>query len=171
MSCRVSVDHANPESRMLPLQVRSAELTVAVLARAPARPPITVACLLMTLALGACESDVLCLQDDPSAFHLVVRDRDSGARLSGVSGTVTNASISRPIVCLSNGGVEECFGWARGNSAAIHVTRPGSLPWDTTGVRVYFTGGACNRPIERDLEVRMQAAPETVESSGQGAEE
>jgi hypothetical protein len=115
--------------------------------------------LLMTLALGACGSGVDCTLDDPAAIRLVVSDRVSGALLVGISGTVTSASSSRPILCYTSSDREECFGWAASGRVAVQVTREGFVPWDTAGVQVAFTGGACSRPIMRDLVVRLQPTP------------
>lgn len=115
--------------------------------------------VILTLALGACQSDFLCPQDDPPALGLIVRDLATGVRLDGVSGTVTSRSYTRPVMCYTFNGQEACHGWAREGYAAIHLERLGSLPWDTTGVQIAYTGDDCGRPIERDIEVRMQSTP------------
>lgn len=119
---------------------------------------LAVPVLMVILTLGACQSDVACLTDDPFALHLIVRDRVSGVRLDGISGSVTSGPNTRPLVCFRDTGQEECYGWAAGSRAALHVIRTGSATWDTTGVQVTRVG-ACSRPVLRDLDVRLQPSP------------
>lgn len=114
--------------------------------------------LLVTVAvvLAGCESGAVCREDDPAALHFVVTDAVSGARLNGISGTVTSDGVSRAIGCSTASGQEECYGWASGTTASVHIEHAGSQPVDITNVAI-TRAGACNAPVLRDLEVSLHA--------------
>jgi hypothetical protein len=129
------------------------------MARQPALCPPWLSVLLLA-ALTGCQSDALCLTDDPHTFVLHTTDRVTGVRLEGISGTVKSDGRTEPIRCYRLGGVEQCFGWARGRRfATVRVERDGYLPWDTLNVPLRYEGDACRRPVEQVLDVQLTNVP------------
>ena len=121
--------------------------------RAPrvAAQAIVIACLAL---LAGCETDPVCLQDDPYALRLIPSDRGTGATIEGISGSVISGPFVRPIQCYRLGGNQECYGWASGSRATVRVERAGYVAWDTTNVPIQHVG-ACNRPVPQDMPVRL----------------
>jgi hypothetical protein len=107
-------------------------------------------------AAVGCDSGLACIQDDPPALHLTVRDQQTDQLLAGVTGTVTSDGNVRELLCPPGAGAGECSGWAARSSASIHVERAGYHPWDTTGVSIERTGGGCPRPVLKRLTIELQ---------------
>jgi hypothetical protein len=114
-------------------------------------------CMSATLALlllgTACGEDVYCLQGSYPAVLAQVTSAADGSPLLGALGVVREGGYRDSLSPLGDG--QYAAAYDRGGVYAVHIEREGYAPWDTTGITVSETGGACSTVETEQVEARL----------------
>lgn len=118
--------------------------------------------LLLVGAVGCSHGETLCAPSIATAIAIYPIDDSSGAPLAptvfataGFTG-YADTLVGPPEVYI---GPDSLAGGFRKGTYAVHAESPGYLPYDTTGIVVRLSSGACPDFITQRFTVRMSAAP------------
>jgi hypothetical protein len=110
-----------------------------------------------SLLLGTgCDEGVTCPSWSFPAVSALVTSATDGSLLLGALGEVRDGEYRDSLLALGDGHYAAAYD--RGGTYAVHIEREGYAAWDTTGVSVSETGGACSTVETEHVEARLVPA-------------
>jgi hypothetical protein len=110
--------------------------------------------ILGSLLLGTgCDEGVTCPAWSFPAVSAHVTSATDGSPLLGALGEVRDGEYRDSL--FSSGDGHYVAAYDRGGMYAVHIDREGYSAWDTTGVSVSETGGACSTVETVQVEARL----------------
>jgi hypothetical protein len=111
-----------------------------------------------SLLLGsACSEGATCPAWSFPAVSARVRSDADGAPLLGALGEVREGTYRDGLQSFGDG--QYVAAYDRGGTYAVHIEAPGFISWDTVGINVEETGGACSTVTTEDISARLSPAP------------
>jgi len=116
----------------------------------------------MSVTLGAlllgtgCEEAVTCPLGSYPAVSAHVTSAADGSPLLEALGEVRDGGYRDSLLALGDGHYAAAY--ERGGTYAVHIEREGYAAWDTTGVSVSETGGACSTVETEFVPARLMPA-------------
>jgi hypothetical protein len=111
----------------------------------------------LAVFVAGCSDSVGCLQGSFPAINAHVTSAARGAPLVAALGEVREGSYRDSLVGFGDGTYVAAYD--RGGIYDVHVEHADFASWDTTGVRVEETGGACSMVLTQDIQARLQPSP------------
>jgi hypothetical protein len=107
-----------------------------------------------SLLLGTgCDEGVTCPLGSFPAVSARVASRTDGSLLLGAQGEVRDGEYRDSLLALGDG--QYAAAYDRGGTYTVHIERQGYQAWDTTGISVSETGGACSTVETEHVEARL----------------
>jgi hypothetical protein len=111
---------------------------------------------LAILLLAGCGEDVNCLQGVFAAVSVHARSAEDPTPLVGARGVVSDGTYRDSLLEVGQGYYEGAPG--RPGTYAVHLEHAGYAAWDTGGVFVQATPGACPMIETEQLQARLVPA-------------
>jgi hypothetical protein len=108
------------------------------------------------LLLAGCGEDVACLQGIFAAVSVHALSAEDATPLLGARGVVSDGTYRDSLLEVGQGYYEGAPG--RAGTYAVHLEHAGYAAWDTAGVVVQSTPGACPMVETEHLEARLPPA-------------
>ena len=117
---------------------------------ARSRRVVTLGCLLLTMG---CNEGVTCPAWSFPAVSAHVVSATDGSSLLGAMGEVREGEYRDSL--FANGDGYYVAAYDRGGTYSVHIKREGYAAWDTAGVSVSETGGACSTVETEHVNARL----------------